>query len=100
MHENTANMVKLKRSKISKDSKIAKFPDLGKSALYLCIDASDRKINAKFVISDPKNSWIAIYRKKIFKGWRELLLIVDEENQIKRITKFYFMRFFRILMGF
>ena len=57
-------------------------------------------MDAKFVISDPENLWIAIYRKKFFKGWRELLLIVDEENQIKRITKFYFMRFFRILMGF
>ena len=48
--------------------KNAKFLNLGKSASYLGTDASDRKMDVEFVISDHENLWAEIYWKKFFFG--------------------------------
>ena len=40
--------------------------NLGKNASYLGTDASDRKMDIKFVFSDPKNFQKRIFRKNKF----------------------------------
>ena len=44
-----------------------------KCALYLCTDASDRKMDAKFVISDPENPGYSFIRKKFLRGGATLV---------------------------
>ena len=49
------NSTSIFRSEASKNLKNTKFLNLGKSASDLGTDASDRKMDVEFVISDPEN---------------------------------------------